>query len=110
MRLRQKLVYSPSCTESVFLLGDVMTQLDVSSRASCAMRDRVLPQMSRLRAVCDEAETLTVTADTAFYEQSLPDGSYLMIFEMRDSQGNSAYSQGVGFTVDGENITTSVYE
>ena len=23
------------------------------------MRDRVLPQMSRLRAVCDEAETLT---------------------------------------------------
>ena len=57
-----------------------------------------------------EAETLTVTADTAFYEQSLPDGSYLMIFEMRDSQGNSAYSQGVGFTVDGENITTSVYE
>ena len=59
MRLRQKLVYSPSCTESVFLLGDVMTQLDVSSRASCAMRDRVLPQMSCLRAVCDEAETLT---------------------------------------------------
>ena len=57
-----------------------------------------------------EAETLTVTANTAFYEQSLPDGSYLMIFEMRDSQGNSAYSQGVGFTVDGENITTSVYE
>ena len=57
-----------------------------------------------------ESETLTVTADTAFYEQSLPDGSYLMIFEMRDSQGNSAYSQGVGFTVDGENITTSVYE
>ena len=57
-----------------------------------------------------ESETLTVTADTAFYEQSLPDGSYLMIFEMRDSQGNSAYSQGVGFTVDGEDITTSVYE
>ena len=40
-----------------------------------------------------ESETLTVTADTAFYEQSLPDGSYLMIFEMRDSQGNSAYSR-----------------
>ena len=55
-------------------------------------------------------ETLTVTADTAFYEQALPDGEYLMIFEMRDSQGNSAYSQGVGFTVDGEDITTSVYE
>ena len=57
-----------------------------------------------------ESETLTVTADTAFYEQALPDGEYLMIFEMRDSQGNSAYSQGVGFTVDGEDITTSVYE
>ena len=56
------------------------------------------------------SETLTVTADTAFYEQALPDGEYLMIFEMRDSQGNSAYSQGVGFTVDGEDITTSVYE
>ena len=57
-----------------------------------------------------ESETLTVTADTAFYEQALPDGEYLMIFEMRDSQGNSAYSQGIGFTVDGEDITTSVYE
>ena len=33
-----------------------------------------------------------------------------MIFEKRDTQGNSAYSQGVGFTVDGEDITTSVYE
>ena len=32
---------------------------DDVTRASCAMRDRVLPQMSRLRAVCDEAETLT---------------------------------------------------
>lgn len=46
MRLRQKLVYSPSCTESVFLLGDVMAQLDVSSRASCAMQQEASRQRS----------------------------------------------------------------
>lgn len=46
MRLRQKLVYSPSCTESVFLLDDVMTQLDVSSRASCAIQQEASRQRS----------------------------------------------------------------
>ena len=55
-----------------------------------------------------EAETFTVTADTAFDEMELPDGEYLMIFEMWDAQGNTAYSQGASFLVEGEDVSVSV--
>ena len=56
------------------------------------------------------AEELTVTADTAFGEAPLYDGSYSMVFEMWDAAGNYAYSDLVTFDcTDGEIITT-VYE
>lgn len=56
------------------------------------------------------AEELTVTADTAFGEAPLFDGSYSMVFEMWDAAGNYAYSDAVTFDcADGE-IWTTVYE
>ena len=55
------------------------------------------------------AEVLTVTADTSFAEMPLPDGSYSMVFEMRDAMDNYAYSDAVTFDcADGE-IMTTVY-
>lgn len=57
------------------------------------------------------AEELTVTADTAFGEIPLFDGSYSMVFEMRDSVGNYAYSDAVTFDcVDGAITSTTIYE
>lgn len=50
---------------------------------------------------------VTVTANTSFGEAPLFDGSYSMIFEMKDAAGNYAYSDPVTFDcVDGEIITT----
>lgn len=56
------------------------------------------------------AEEVSVTAETAFGEAPLFDGSYSMVFEMWDAAGNYAYSDAVTFDcVEGE-IWTSVYE
>ena len=56
------------------------------------------------------ADELIMTADTAFGETPLFDGSYSMVFEMWDAAGNYAYSDAVTFDcMDGEIITT-VYE
>lgn len=53
------------------------------------------------------ADELTVTADTAFGEASLPDGNYSMVFDMWDAMGNHAWSDAVGFEcADGEIITS----
>ena len=52
-------------------------------------------------------ETFTVTADTAFAEVELPDGDYVMLFEMRDALGNYAYSDSVMFTCQEGEIYTS---
>lgn len=57
-----------------------------------------------------EAETLTVTEDTAFGEVSLPAGRYMMLFEFWDTLGNSGTSQSVTFDVDGDDITVTVCE
>ena len=46
-------------------------------------------------------ETITVTENTAFGECELPDGDYVMMFEMQDAMGNYAYSDGVMFTCEG---------
>ncbi len=54
-------------------------------------------------------ETITVTADTAFAEMDLPDGSYSMVYEMWDAMGNYAYSDAVLFDCNGGEITTTVY-
>ena len=56
------------------------------------------------------AEELTVTANTAFGEAPLFDGSYSMVFEMWDAAGNYAYSDAVTFDCAGGDISTSVYE
>ena len=57
-----------------------------------------------------EVDTFTVTEDTSFYEVELPDGSYNMLFEMRDAMGNYAYSDVVTFDVIDGDIYTTVYE
>ena len=56
------------------------------------------------------AEELTVTANTAFGEAPLFDGSYSMVFEMWDAAGNYAYSDAVTFDCAGGEISTTVYE
>ena len=55
-------------------------------------------------------DTFTVTADTSFGEIELPDGSYSMVYEMRDAMDNYAYSDAVFFDCAGGEITTTVYE
>ena len=55
------------------------------------------------------ADEVTVTADTAFGEAPLFDGSYSMVFEMRDSAGNYAYSEPVTFDCANGDIMTTVY-
>ena len=53
-------------------------------------------------------DTITVTADTAFAETELGDGFFIMMYAMRDSQGNVAYSAAATFeSAEGE-IYTSV--
>ncbi|MGN0166885.1 MAG: clostripain-related cysteine peptidase [Acetatifactor sp.] len=55
-------------------------------------------------------DELTVTADTAFGEAPLYDGSYSMVFEMWDAAGNYAYSDAVAFDCTDGEILTTVYE
>ena len=43
------------------------------------------------------ADTFTVTEDTTFGEMALPDGTYAMIYEMRDAMNNYAYSEAAAF-------------
>ena len=57
------------------------------------------------------ADEVTVTADTAFGEAPLFDGTYSMVIEMRDPAGNYAYSDAVSFEcVDGQVTSTTIYE
>ena len=56
------------------------------------------------------AEELTVTADTAFGEAPLFDGSYSMVFEMWDAAGNYACSDAVTFDCAGGKISATVYK
>ena len=56
------------------------------------------------------AEELTVTDSTSFGEAELPDGSYAMVFVMRDAMGNDAYSDAVTFDCENGEIWTTVYE
>ena len=53
-------------------------------------------------------DTIKVTPETAFSEIELGDGLFIMMFAMRDSQGNVVYSSPVTFeSKDGE-ISTRV--
>lgn len=53
-------------------------------------------------------DTITVTYDTTFSEAELGDGIFMMMYVMRDSQGNIAYSSAVTFESIGGEIYTSV--
>ncbi len=57
-----------------------------------------------------ENETFTVSKDTKFEDQEMGDGEFVMMFEMVDMQNESAYSDIVTFYVEGDEITTEVYE
>ncbi len=56
------------------------------------------------------AETIAVTAETAFSEAPLFDGSYRMTFVMWDAAGNYAYSDPVQFDCADGVISTTVFE
>lgn len=60
--------------------------------------------------VLSEVETFTLTDKTVFEDQDMGDGTFTMMFEMVDMQNESAYSDVVTFYVEGEEITTEVYE
>lgn len=53
-------------------------------------------------------DTIKVTPEISFAETELGDGTFIMMYVMRDSQGNTAYSAPVTFTVSGGEITTGV--
>ncbi|MEG1945447.1 MAG: hypothetical protein RR058_08520, partial [Oscillospiraceae bacterium] len=53
-------------------------------------------------------DTITVTADTAFSEMDMGDGTFVMVFEMTDSQGKTVSSAPVTFICENGEITTSV--
>jgi len=55
------------------------------------------------------SEEVVVTAETAFGEAPLFDGSYAMVFEMWDAAGNYAYSDTVTFDCQDGEILTTVY-
>jgi len=53
-------------------------------------------------------DEFTVGSDTSFDEVELGDGKFLQVFEMRDMQGNVAYSDVVMFEILNGKITTTV--
>jgi len=53
-----------------------------------------------------EVDTVTVTEDTEFYEGNLPDGTYAMVFDMRDTAGNFALSDYCFFDCEDGEIET----
>lgn len=55
-------------------------------------------------------DTITVTPETSFSEIELGDGLFIMMYVMKDSQGNVAYSAPVTFESSGGEIITSVVE
>lgn len=64
--------------------------------------------VSELTAV--PVDTIRVTSEIAFAETELGEGLFIMMYVMRDSQGNVAYSAPVTFETSGGVITTSVGE
>ena len=77
--------------------GDQVTTLHYVSTLS---GDDDLQQM--------EMDTITVTENTAFTEEDLGDGDYMMMFHLKDVQGEALYSQAVGITVEDGEITETV--
>jgi len=57
-----------------------------------------------------EVDTLTVTEDTAFYETDMGDGEFMILFEMVDARNDTLWSEPAFFTVEGDEIWTTVYD
>lgn len=57
-----------------------------------------------------EVDTFTVTEDTAFYETDMGDGEFMMMFELVDARNETVLSEPVWFTVDGDDIHTTIYK
>ena len=55
-----------------------------------------------------EVDTFTVTADTAFAEEDLGDGNFVMMFELVDARNDSATSDIIWFTVEDGEIQAEV--
>ena len=55
-------------------------------------------------------DEIVVTADTAFGEATLPDGTYAMTFDIWDARDNHALSDTVFFTCTEGQIYTSLSE
>lgn len=53
-------------------------------------------------------DTIKLTPETAFAETELGDGFFIMMYAMRDSQGNVAYSAAVTFEIESGEIYTTV--
>ena len=78
--------------------GDVISTIHYTTTVS-GDSDELSP------VVVDE---ITVNSNTAFSEVELGDGTFVEIFEMRDMQGNTAYSDVITFEIKNGVITTSV--
>ena len=57
-----------------------------------------------------QLEPFTVTENTSFGEVSLGDGQFIMMFELEDTRNNTVFSQLIRFTVEGDNVTTEIFE
>ena len=55
-------------------------------------------------------DTLTVTEDTAFTEEDMGDGDFLMMFQLVDARNNEAYSEAVVFSVEGDYYDIEILE
>ena len=78
--------------------GDVITTIHYINEIS-GESDELTP------VAVDE---ITVNNDTSFEEAELGDGKFMQVFEMRDMQGNTAYSDVVMFEIANGEITTTV--
>ncbi len=80
--------------------GDVITTIHYGTAISSESGDLLAMEM----------DTITVTPEISFAEAELGDGIFMQIFEMRDMQGYTAYSDVVTFEIiDGEIMTSVDY-
>ena len=55
-------------------------------------------------------DTFTVTEDTYFSEVDMGDGCFLMMFELVDAKNDTAYSEMVQLTVEGDEVEVEILE
>lgn len=79
--------------------GDVITTIHYYFETVDGDDDELIPF---------EAEQIIVTSETSFGEVELGDGIFLQMFEMRDIQGYTAYSEVIKFEIEDGVILTSV--